>query len=179
MNELTKDSSNFIGYEYKEFPVQSGMASMYMDSYSSFGWLPDKNITSPTSGGQILVRLKRDRKILNKAELTRLQRHFEACMEEIVLLEKSKTSLPKMVSIGVGIAGTAFMALSTFSVTNTPPNIALCVLSAIPGFIGWVLPYFIYKTLLKRRGEKLAPLIRQKFDEVYEICEKGNNLLSK
>ena len=38
------------------------------------------------------LRLKRDRKIVNKTELTRLQRNFEACVREIQSLENSKTS---------------------------------------------------------------------------------------
>lgn len=49
---------------------------------------------------------------------------------------------------------------------------------AIPGFIGWILPYFIYKSVVKKQEEKAAPLIEAKMDEIYEICEKGNRLLN-
>lgn len=77
----------------------------------------------------------------------------------------------------IGIAGTVFMAGSTFAVTHEPPIIWLCVLLAIPGFIGWILPYFVYHRLAKKQTEKLQPLIEQKLEEIYEVCEKGHSLL--
>lgn len=77
----------------------------------------------------------------------------------------------------IGILGTAFMACSVFAVTSQPPHIVLCILFAIPGFIGWILPYFIFKKTVRRQTEKLMPLIEEKYNEIYEICEKGNRLL--
>ena len=46
------------------------------------------------------LRLKRDRKIVNKTELTRLQRNFEACVREIQSLENSKTSKATIMGAG-------------------------------------------------------------------------------
>jgi len=51
------------------------------------------------------------------------------------------------------------------------------LLFAVPGFIGWIIPYFLYRRAIGKQTEKLAPLIEQKYDEIYEICEKGNKLL--
>ena len=48
---------------------------------------------------------------------------------------------------------------------------------AIPGFLGWILPYFLYKKIVRNQTEKLTPMIEAKYDEIYEICEKGNKLL--
>ena len=110
-------------------------------------------------------------------ELTRLQRNFEACVNEIVALENSKTSVTTMYALIVGIVGTAFMAGSVFAVTAQSPHIVLSVLLAIPGFIGWILPYFLYKRIVGKQTQKLIPLIEEKYDEIYEICEKGNKLL--
>lgn len=124
-----------------------------------------------------LVRLKRDRKIINKAELTRLQRNFEACASEIEALERSKTAKATAAAIALGILGTAFMAGSVFAVTAQPPLIALCIILAVPAFAGWILPYFLYKNIVKTQTEKITPLIEKKYDEIYEICEKGNSLL--
>ena len=114
---------------------------------------------------------------MNKMELTRLQRNFEACVNEIEELEKSKTSAATMYSLIVGIIGTAFMAGSTFAVTAEPPHILWCILLAIPGFIGWILPPFLHRKLVERQRKKITPLIEEKYDEIYEICEKGNKLL--
>ena len=111
-------------------------------------------------------------------ELTRLQRNFEACVAEIGNLEKEKISRPSIAAITVGIIGTAFMAGSTFAVTAQPPHIILCIILAIPGFLGWVMPYFLYKAGVRRQTERITPLIEAKYDEIYEICEKGNKLLN-
>ena len=124
----------------------------------------------------MILRLKRNRKLVNKMELTRLQRNFEACVNEIETLEKSKTSQATVSALIIGILGTAFMAGSTFAVTAQPPQVILCIILAIPGFIGWLLPYFVYKRSVEKQTKKLTPLIEEKYDEIYEICEKGNKL---
>lgn len=172
---------NYIGYEYKEITVNADQAAMYLDSYENFGWIVEEE----SSGGkdpyrrknQVKIRMKRDRKILNKMELTRLQRNFEACIHEIDLLERAKTSAATMWAILIGIVGTAFIAGSTFAVTSEPPIVWLCILLAVPGFVGWTLPYFVYRSVVKKQTEKLQPLIEQKLDEAYEVCEKGHELL--
>ena len=110
-------------------------------------------------------------------ELTRLQRNFEACVREIDTLERTKTSVPTEWALIIGILGTAFMAGSTFGVRAQPPMILLCIVLAIPGFLGWILPWFVYKKLLARQTEKITPLIEEKYDEIDAICEKGNKLL--
>ncbi len=176
MSEITS-GNNFIGYEYKEITSDNERASMYLDGFMNFGWIQDQNISPAKVIGKVIIKLKRDRKILNKAELTRLQRHFEACMNEINNLEKSITSKATIWALTTGLLGTVFITGSTFAVTNDPPNITLCILLAIPGFIGWLLPYFVYKAIVKKRTAKIKPLIEQKYDEIYEICEKGNKLL--
>lgn len=69
------------------------------------------------------------------------------------------------------------MAGSTFAVVHETPIIWLCILLAIPGFIGWILPWFLYQRIRKKQTENLQPLIEAKQEEIYEICEKGNSLL--
>ena len=177
MNEIQKDGKNFVGYEYKEISAESDKASMLLDGYINFGWTADDNIQPTSLLGRVTVRLKRDRKIINKAELTRLQRHFEACINDIDAMEASKTQPATIWAIVVGIIGSAFLAGSVFAVTAAPPIIWLCIVLGIPGIIGWILPYFVFKKLVQKRVEKITPLIEQKYDEIYEICEKGNRLL--
>src|SRR5699024_7102206 len=118
-------------------------------------------------------RFKRDYKITNKTELTRLQRHFDDCIKQLEALEQSKTTMPTIVALIIGLIGTAFMALSTFAVTSQPPHILACIVFAVPGFIGWILPIFLYKKLVVEKRKKLTPLIEQKYNEIYDICEKG------
>ena len=140
-------------------------------------WQIDENIPAGSRMGQTTIRMKRDRKIVNKMELTRLQRHFEACVREIEALEKSKTSAATVWALVVGIIGTAFMAGSTFAVTHEPPLIPLCILLAVPGFLGWILPYFLYRRIAAGQARKLQPVIEAKEEEIYQICEKGHSLL--
>lgn len=176
MSEMTK--KRFIGYEYREVSVPKYLASLCADSYPCFGWEADSNPARDQGrSGYVDLRFKRDHKITNKAELTRLQRHFDDCIKQLEALERSKTSIPSIVALVIGLIGTAFMALATFAVTAQPPHILACIVFAIPGFIGWILPIFLYKKLVVEKRKKLSPLIEQKYNEIYDICEKGNNLL--
>lgn len=176
MSEIRKDGGQFVGYEYKEISADGERAAFYLDCYESFGWALDDRIQENGSAGKGKLLLKRERKIVNKAELTRLQRHFEACMDEIRALEQSKTSNATIWAIVVGLIGTSFMAGATFAAVHVPPLYLLCTILAIPGFAGWVLPYFLYKKLTAKRTKVVTELIEQKYDEIYEICEQGNKL---
>ena len=177
INEVTRGGKDYIGYDYKAVTVDGGKASMYIDAYHNFGWMPDDSMYARQFAGVVTLKLKRDRKIPNKMELTRLQQHFEACMDEIAMLEHSKRKAATIYSIAAGLAGTAFLAGSVFAVTNEPPMVLLCVALGIPGLIGWALPYYVYIRFVKRRTEEVLPLIEQKYDEIHEVCEKGNALL--
>lgn len=178
MSEIRKDGAQFIGYEYKEIAAQGEYASLCLDCYPSFGWVPDERAqeTGPAASGKIVLR--RERKLVNKMELTRLQRHFEVCVDEIKTLEKSKTSGAIIWAIVVGLIGTAFMAGATFAAVHEPPHYVLCTVLALPGFIGWALPYFVYQKLAAKRAREVAELVEQKYDEIYEICGQGNKLLN-
>jgi hypothetical protein len=177
INEVTKGGKDYIGYDYKTVTVDSEKVSMYLDAYENFGWITEDVAQQATFGGTVTLKLKRDRKIINKAELTRLQQHFEACMDEITELENSKAKTAIIYSLAVGLIGTAFMAGSVFAVTHEPPMIFLCIILGVPALIGWAFPYKIYKSILKKRTDEVTPLIEQKYDEIHGICEKGNALI--
>lgn len=171
--------NSFVGYEYKEIVVHADQVSMYLDCYENFGWIAESTPADIRKESRVTIRMKRDRKIINKMELTRLQRNFEACEEEIAKMEREKTRIAIIWAISVGIVGTIFMAGSTFAVTHEPPVVWLCVLLAIPGIIGWILPYFLYRRIVDKQVQKMQPLIEAKQDEIYEVCEKGHLLLLK
>lgn len=183
MDGTDRQRKTFVEYEYKEIVTDSSKLSFLLDGYESFGWEEDDRQTesaaakNPGLQQRAVLRMKRNRKIVNKVELTRLEKNFEACVDEIEKLERAKTSTATMYAIILGVIGTAFMAGSTFAVTAQPPYYVLCILLAIPGFLGWILPYFLYKRITGKQTEKIAPLIEAKYDEIYEICEKGNKLL--
>lgn len=167
----------YRSYEYLEISVPESKASFYFDCYESFGWQQDENFPPQGIKGKILIKLKRDRKLLNKTELTRLQRHFEANMEEIAALERSKTTTADLWALTAGLLGTAFMAGATFAAVADPPIIWLCVLLAIPGFLGWITPYWIHRAAKDKKTRQVQPFIEAKMEEIYELCEKGHSLL--
>lgn len=178
MSEIRKGGGQFMGYDYKEIAADGERAAFCLDCYENFGWVLDERTQEDGSVGKGKFLLKRERKIVNKMELTRLQRHFEACMDEIKVLEKSKTANATLWAIVVGLIGTALLAGATFAVTHEPPLYVLCAILAVPGFAGWTIPYFLYQKLAAKRSKIVAELVEQKYDEIYEICEQGNKLLS-
>ena len=177
MSEPARSGKDFVGYEYKEMTVLRDMESLYADGYENFGWKLEGISSIPIVGaGTVTMKFKRDRKILNKAELTRLQRQFDACVSEILRMEKSKTSKASITAFTVGIVGTAFMAGATFSYLGG--LILLCIVLAVPAFIGWILPYFLYNAAFAKKTAVVTSLVESKYDEIYEVCEKANGLLS-
>ena len=167
----------FESYDYLNISVEESLCSQYMDGYASFGWKPDENLPTEKGNGKVQLHFKRSRNILNKTELIRLQRHYEACMAEISALEASKTSVPTIVSLTSGLIGCAFMAGSVFAVTAEKPILWLMVLLAIPGFALWGGAYFGYKLAKMRRTAQVEPLIEAKYDEAYQVCEKAQKML--
>lgn len=168
--------NNFTGYEYRDVTVKKIMQPVYVDSFASFGWIAEGISEAVGKMDSVVMKFKRDRKIRNKAELTRLQRQFEACTAEIISLEKSKTLNASIIAYAIGVVGTAFMAGSVFAVTVG--NISLCVILAIPGCIGWVIPYLVFRSVSAKKTETVNSLIDQKYDELYAVCEKANVLLN-
>ena len=167
----------YVQYEYLNVSATADNAPLLLDCYENFGWTQDERHFSSDTGRTVILHLKRDRKIINRMELTRLQRNFEGCLQEIRLLERSRKQLASIWAAVLAIIGTAFMAGAVFAVTNDPPIYPLMVLLAVPGFAGWVLPYFIYHRLFARQHRKVQPLIDAKYQEIDQLCEKGHALL--
>ena len=178
MAEMETNANDYIGYEYLQLKPPADQMSMYLDSYENFGWTIDENKAKSMENGETILYLKRNRKILNKAELTRLQRHFEDCMVKMKEMETSKTRKASIIAMSIGVVGTAFMTGSVFAVTANPPIIWLCILLAIPAFLGWILPWFIYKKVKEKRTEEIIPIMEEKREEIDEICRKGYKLLN-
>ncbi|WNS43918.1 hypothetical protein [Paenibacillus sp. MMS20-IR301] len=175
MNQLTRNETNYVGYEYKDITVKRRVESVYADGYSHFGWTLDSTSAPAQHPGSVTMKFKRDRKIRNKVELTRLQRQFDAAVTEIEALENSKVILASAAAYATGVAGTAFMAGSVFA--NLDGSLVLSIILAIPGFAGWIIPYLLYTNISKKKTSRVAPLIDQKYDELYELGQRANSLL--
>ena len=106
--------------------------------------------TPPQGNSFVDLRLKRNRKIRNKLELSRLQRQFDFGLDKIKSLKRAKVFRAAAVAYLVGVIGTAFMAGSVFCLLAS--QILPSVILAIPGFLGWIAPYLLYGTISKRRS---------------------------
>ena len=176
MTSFEKDESGFVGYEYNEITVDQSMESVYADGYQNFGWELEGS-AAPIGGiSSVILKFKRDRKHRRSAEITRLQRQFDSCVHEIVTLERSKGLAAAATAYITGVIGSAFMAGSVFAYLSD--NIPLMIILAIPAFIGWIVPYFCYVAIRKKKTSKVNPFIDQKYDEIYTVCEKANSLLA-
>ena len=175
---MIEQHAGFVAYEYQEHTVEQRYASYYEDGYGYFGWQVE---TQQPHGvelqGRETLRLKRDRHIPNKTELTRLQRQFEAIMNDVRRLENSAQSQATIAGLGCGLAGTVFMGGSTFAITAAAPIVWLCAVLAVPGFILWGAAYPLYRYVQKQRAREVQPLVEGKLDEMYEVCEKASRLL--
>jgi len=176
MNATPRNNENFIGYEYKEITVDRDKEGVYADGYPNFGWQLEGG-SSPFFGlANVSLKFKRDRRIRNKAELTRLQRQFETNVDEIEKLEQSKTTTAQIAAFTIGLVGTAAMAGSVFAfLAGMTP---LCIVLAVPAFIGWALPYFSFVKLRNKRAAAVSPLIEQQYDSIYDVCERAHGLLA-
>lgn len=168
--------NEFTGYEYRDVTVKRGSMALYADNYQCFGWTLE-NTGIPIGGiNSVTMRFKRNRKLRNMAELTRLQRQFEAGASEIETLEQSKGLRASIAAYVIGVAGTAFMAGSVFALMAGLT--ALSIVLAIPAIAGWIAPYFCYVHIRRRSTENVTPVIDGKYDEIYEVCEKAHGLIA-
>ena len=140
---MANPEHGFVGFEYLEVSAKRSMESMYVDGYRNFGWKFEGASAQEAGSGAVRLKFKRDRRIPSKAELTRLQRNFDSCVAELKALERAKRTQGMIAALTVGILGTALIAGSTFAAVSTPPNLWLMILLAVPGFLGWILPYFL------------------------------------
>lgn len=203
MKDLEK--KKYIGYEYKTVTVKKEMESIWIDSQQYFGWeldkkeaailkhvwgplrvmlaplalLPgsqcDKLIVDRESEKKVVLTFKRNKKTENKDKLNRLEAGFARTAAAIDALEASKTAGATAVSCAVGVIGTVFMAISVFSYLGG--MLPLCILAAVPGFIGWVLPFFLKRVLTAKKTQAVQPQIEKQYEDIYHICEEANSIV--
>jgi len=165
-------SNKFMMNEYIDVNVNQKLVQLCCDCYKELGWTI---INTSNSMDSIKMKMQRDRKIKNRAALCDLQRKCESAFTSIEKLERTKTLKAMAMSLGIGIVGTAFMAGSVFAYLAA--MIPLCVLLAIPAFVGWALPYFIYKKIFIETSAKVSVMIDHNYDVIYDSCEKARHLI--
>lgn len=201
MNEQTK----YTGYEYKQVTAETSMAGLWKDCMANFGWTAEKleaktvkrlplalwilvaplsllpgrpfqNLLSDhDSNRQVEITFKRDRTIPRKQDLNQLEAQFEHCARSIESLNASKGTAATIAASAVGLAGTVFMALSTFAyLADMSPAF---IIAAVPGFLGWIIPFFLYRSVKTSKEQAIAPKIEEQHDNICSICQAGNDIL--
>lgn len=183
MVEMKQGVQAFAAYEYKEATVERRRVPEYLDGYESFGWeLHDAHETPAAHPGlpgaerMIALHLRRDRRIVNRVELTRLQRQFEACMREIQTLEGSGDTHATICSLCTGIVGLALLLCAVFTGIASKALMWLSILLALPGAVCCALALPVYRRVYRRREAEVAPLLDTKREEICTLCEKGHRL---
>lgn len=183
MVEMKRSARAFAAYEYKETTVERRRASEYLDDYESFGWELDDAYERPAvhpgvpgAERMIALHMRRDRRIVNRVELTRLQRQFEACMKEIQTLESSRDVHATICALCTGVVGLALLLCAAFTAITSKALTLLGVLLALPGAILCALAYPIYRRVYRKREGEVTPLVDAKREEICTLCEKGQRL---
>lgn len=164
-------------YEYRTVYIPSERAALTRDTYESFGWVEDGSPSGGSPMGSKSLNLKRDRHIKSRSIINELQRKSEAALGDIDRLERSKTQKAQIVAFTIGIIGCAFLAGSVFSMQASLwiPFVLLGVI----GLVGWALPYFVYKSIRESQTRRVAPLIDQRYDTIYDASEQAQRLLAQ
>lgn len=200
-----KEGNRFVAYEYKRITARSDMENIWRDGLSNLGWTFEKRepavvkhvwgpirvmlaplalipgspaarmICDHPSETKVDLLFKRDKDLPQKSELNRLQSSFESCTAAINHLEKSKSTTAVSLAYVVGLMGTFFMAGSVFG--QLAGLLPLSIILAVPGFSGWIMPYFLHQVLKAKKTKKVTPLINEQYGRIYEVCAKANMLV--
>lgn len=205
MNTNRNPDNKFVGYEYQTFTVPRELDGLWVDSLNAFGWSLEKDapavvkhvwgplrvmmaplavfggkfreaVTDHDSMTHVELTCKRDRRIEHKGELNKLQFQYENRAKSIETLEASKKASAAAAAYGIGLAGTVFMAISVFSylAAMTPAFI----IAAVPGFLGWIIPFFAYKSLVARKAKQVDPQIEAQHGKICELCQQAAKIVS-
>lgn len=196
-----------INYEYKQVVVSNSLEQQWKDGYEKFGWKliksapekikpvwgPIRIMLSPLaifpgmpfsdivkgreSDNRTSLQFKRNKNLIHKNELNRLQGYFENTLGEVEHMEQTKMVAAYMSGAVGGILGSVFMALSVF--TFLVGNTLGCIGLAVPGVAVWILGAVCYSLMKNRKEKKIREENRIKSEAIDDICEKAYLLLQE
>lgn len=164
-------------YEYRAVPVPGDRLSLTRDTYAAFGWIEEGNPTGGSPLGPLTLSLKRDRHIRNRSMINELQRKSEAALNDIDHLERSKVQKAQIVAFTIGVIGSAFLAGSVFAF-QAALWVPFVIFGAV-GLVAWVAPFFAYRSIRTSQTSKVAPLIDQRYDTIYDAAERAQRLMAQ
>lgn len=197
------NQENFIAYEYKNIAVKRNSVALHTDCLKNFGWdlieehthgyapqvntpvnntgnVPSYTVQTPPEKVEevdmVTLKFKRDRKLINKREIDKLERQCEEALAVIAKLEKKNSAQTMGISLGTGIVGTAFLVLAAYNFGVG--GIVSGVIFTVIGAVGWAVGFFANRKVGKKKSAQSEPVIQQQLDVVYSICEQAHALLA-
>lgn len=168
------EEREFISYEYKEVSIKNKKIELYLDSIKNFGW---SIVTQELEMYKTKLKLKRNYKLKNREQVVMLEKKFENAFEILETKDGKETNKAFIVSLTLGLIGSAFMAGAVFSYLAS--IIWAMIVLAIQGFTLWAIPYFVYKKVLSNTKRKITPLIDQAYSVIFNSTEEAYKLINK
>lgn len=174
MNNTQRAAGSFVAYETREITVSRQYAAMYTGGFRDLGWEPDGAQSLSEADPFIRLRFRRDRRIINRVELTRLENQFCACMKDIERLEQSRTHYAMAAALVSGVTGLALAVGAVLAALQ--PMLWLAVLLGVPALILCSLSLPLHNLILRRRTAETEPHIDAKYEEILALCDKARRL---
>lgn len=166
----------FVAYEYATVRVGRDKESLYRDVYASFGWTIEGYLSARGPGNSVTLKMKRDRRIKNRAVVTELQRKAEEALASLENLERSRTTTATAAAWFTGLVGAGLLAGSIFSLDAG--LVPLFLVLGVAGLLLWVAPFYIHATLRARCTAQACPHIDREYDVIHETAEQAAGLLA-
>lgn len=175
MKEPQGNASPVVAYEHRDIRVFKWHAARYIDGFANFGWQCDDAEAEPQNCEIVTLHLKRERYLINRADLTCLQQQFEVCMADVVKLEGTGNDMGTLAALSVVVAGVLLFAGAIFAAVQQMMWTTL--LLTVCGAAICALARCAYHYAFQKQTEKSKPYLLAKQKEIRSICEKGYKLL--
>ncbi len=163
----------FVAYEYKDILISKKFSNLYLDCIENLGW---EIVNKEKNFSKIKLSLKRKYNYKEKAKLNELELKFTNSFNELEMINETYQNKGLITSLTIGLIGTCFMAGATFSFLGG--LFLLMVVLAIPGFLGWIFPYFINKNINEKQLRKVNQRSEELRQEIYEVIEQAYRLIN-
>ena len=168
-----------LTYDYKTVRVKRDMEAMYTDAYENLGWEVTSTTLADASMSYVNVSFKRDRKIVNKTELNKLQDEIDEVLTNIEKTKSKKANAGVVEGVSTGVVGALVfgggmsMSMVLEGIGFLIGGIALGVVGIGVMFLGWL----VHNKVQKKKLTKLEPIYQEQLDKLSELCEQANKLL--
>ena len=167
--------NEFIAYEYKDITISKKRANMFLDLIENFGWEVTNSSKKLNKVEFSLKKCYNDNN--NKEEILKLEKDFFSGFDKLEKINNDKKEKGQIVSISVGLVGTACMAGATFSFLAS--LIAPMVALAIPGFALWGLAPVLNNKINKKKEQLVNEQSQELTNKLYSIAKQAFELLNK